>query len=253
MNVTEEFPKMLFDHEDALKQFKRDTYEDLFREYLALYRPLFEQIETEYLRAGDGDAYLNDLADSFVLKAKEACDAIPKKSRRTAFVVDHNSVMVIYVMPAIQEYHMTCSGPLLDALLTKWNAAFPQYQMRAGTFSDINSGFRRKLCYVTTAVCSSLGKDEDCYELRLLKDYRDGYLSEQPDGEELIREYYDIAPTIVNRINRSEQAREVYEQIYTDYIRPCISLIEEKKEEQCKEMYVQMMRVLQNKYLYNAV
>ena len=64
------------------------------------------------------------------------------------------------------------------------------------------------------------------------------------------QEYYDIAPTIVKRINKRTDRREVYESIWEQYLSPCIKLIEEDKNTECQEIYSQMVRELQKEYLF---
>jgi len=61
-------------------------------------------------------------------------------------------------------------------------------------------------CFITTATCETLGKPDNCYELNLFRDFRDNWLERQPDGKALIQEYYDVAPKIVNSINKRKDA-----------------------------------------------
>ncbi|MBR4169929.1 MAG: hypothetical protein IKR47_09390 [Lachnospiraceae bacterium] len=248
MGIYEDFSAMLSDSADYMNRFKRDTYADAFSDYLEHNRPLLDAIEEEYIQTDQPADVIDRLTDAFVSSAKAEYDA-QKKSKRTNYLIDHNTMMVVYVLPALQEYTGTVSEALTKALTDKWNATFTQYQIKPGTFSEINGGFKRKLCYVTTAVCLSIGKTEDCSEIRILKDYRDGFLAYESDGKKLIEEYYDIAPTIVNRINKEENASETYREIYRNYISPCIDLIGENRLQDCKDLYVQMMRTLQQQYI----
>ena len=41
-------------------------------------------------------------------------------------------------------------------------------------------------CFITTACCDVLGLDDDCFELRTLRRYRDDVLAKQPGGAALI-------------------------------------------------------------------
>jgi hypothetical protein len=47
-------------------------------------------------------------------------------------------------------------------------------------------------CFITTAVCDFLSEPDDCYELTLFRSFRDNWLSFQPDGKQLVEQYYDI-------------------------------------------------------------
>ena len=96
---------------------------------------------------------------------------------------------------------------IVDCMIERWNDHDLELKISKSEFEQIQGGFKSRLCYITTAVCASLGKPDDCYELNLMRRYRDEYLVNQKGGEEIVAEYYDIAPTIVNRINRMEKFR----------------------------------------------
>ena len=63
-------------------------------------------------------------------------------------------------------------------------------------------------------------------------------------------EYYEVAPGIVMLINMRQDAPEIYDGIYKEYLEPCLRLIEERRYESCREHYVSMVRELKEKYLY---
>ena len=83
-------------------------------------------------------------------------------------------------------------------------------------------------CFITTAVCDSFGKPDNCYELTSFRKFRDGWLSRQTDGRALIAEYYEIAPRIVRHINSMGNAKEIYRSIWDNYLQPCLTYIEEE-------------------------
>ena len=99
-----------------------------------------------------------------------------------------------------------------------------------------------KMCFLTTAVCEYLGKPDDCEELTTLRAYRDNWLAKQPGGRELIEEYYAIAPGIVRAMKDSPDYGELCETLLARYIRPCLALIAEGKNEECKRLYMEMVR-----------
>ena len=104
-------------------------------------------------------------------------------------------------------------------------------------------------CFITTAVCENLGKTDDCYELTTFRKFRDGWLSSQPDGKNLIAEYYSIAPAIVNKINHLPDASKIYDNIREKYLAPCLKLIEQGDNQSCKRLYVEMVTSLKKKFL----
>jgi tetratricopeptide (TPR) repeat protein len=121
---------------------------------------------------------------------------------------------------------------------------------------EINSSLRKidkainnAPCFITTAVCDCLNKPDDCYELTQFRLFRDKWLIHQPDGERLIGEYYDIAPKIVSSIDKYSEKMAIYQQIWTNYLRHCLSAIEDNDFEFCKTEYMRMVNKLKGKYL----
>ena len=108
--------------------------------------------------------------------------------------------------------------------------------------SSSSGGSGNGWCSITTAACEYFGKPDDCYELTMLRQFRDGWLAVQPGGEALIREYYRIAPSIVEALNASEQRDTIYQDIWNHYIMPCVWLIEQNAYEPCRELYEKMVQ-----------
>ncbi|WP_294823404.1 CFI-box-CTERM domain-containing protein [uncultured Eubacterium sp.] len=108
-------------------------------------------------------------------------------------------------------------------------------------------------CYLTTACIKAKGLPDDCYELEVLRSFRDNWLMNQPDGDEEIKEYYRIAPKIVVGINKCENSNEVWNKVYKKICK-CVSLItnDAKNESYMNEaynIYKNMTKSLKEKYL----
>ena len=104
-------------------------------------------------------------------------------------------------------------------------------------------------CFITTACVAALGCLDDGHELTVLRAFRDGWLKNQPDGEEMIHEYYQTAPKIVNAINTKPDSDEIYAGIFQEFIRPCVSYLEVGKNEDTLMLYRKMVEALTDKYL----
>jgi hypothetical protein len=74
-------------------------------------------------------------------------------------------------------------------------------------------------CFITTACCDVLGLGDDCFELRVLRHYRDRALAKQPGGAAAIVSYYQLAPLVLARIPDSARAI-VLRSAYARYILP---------------------------------
>lgn len=107
----------------------------------------------------------------------------------------------------------------------------------------------RSSCYITTAVCSSFGKSDDCYELQAFRNFRDDWLKKQSGGESLIQEYYETAPQIIEKIDLNEDSSTIYRYIWETYLSKCLSFIEMKQFEECKHLYICMVEDMRHKYV----
>lgn len=103
-------------------------------------------------------------------------------------------------------------------------------------------------CYITTAVCQSFGKADDCYELCVFRNFRDNWLKRQSNGSNLIDEYYRTAPRIVEMIDSDTNANFIYENIWNKYLRRCMKYIETEQFEKCRDLYIEMVNTMKEKY-----
>lgn len=233
---------------DPMKGFRKDQYEGNFESFYGSHRSLFEAIEYVYRNDEQPDGWLIKLADQLVKAAKDDLATYKLKGSRNQRLLDLNLLISVYMVPAALKYPATFSEPFADCLLERWNKEFHTNVGKA-TFDEIDNGFHRKLCYITTAVCESLGKGLDCYELQVLKDYRDHYLELTPEGHALVEEYYDIAPTIVKRMDKQRDRDMLYKELYENYVMPCIREIESREYEACREKYQEMVLDLKARYM----
>jgi tetratricopeptide (TPR) repeat protein len=104
-------------------------------------------------------------------------------------------------------------------------------------------------CFITSAVCGSFAKPDDCYELTLFRQFRDGWLAAQPEGPALIEQYYRAAPAIVAAIDRRPDRDAVYRGVWDAWLAPCLRAIENGQLEDCKGRYISMVETLGAEYL----
>lgn len=241
---------MLREIEKPLDSFKKSSYQQGFEVIYNKYVPVMDAIEAVYSSVMEPEQCIENMAQALVGTAVERVNECTKKSQRESVMMDMNMTMAVYVFPMLLKYKGTSSRPLVDKILADWKEAFPKSNLQAAEYEYIEKGFHRKFCYITTAVCETFQKPDDCYELTLLRNYRDQYLASLPEGEALIKAYYDVAPTIVKHINKQKDSSVIYENIWKDYLSPCISMIEEGKNEDCRALYTEMVENLQEKYFY---
>lgn len=230
--------------------FKRETYADTFQSYREENGGFFLELDRA-LAAGQQEELSWELAGAVTGYVKETLGAVREKRRREAAQLNYNMFMAVYFLPAILEGKQNGAKELADSICAKWAETFPGNRIQSADFATIQSGFRTKMCYITTAVCKSLHKPEDCRELELLRGYRDGYLMRH-GGAALVEEYYDIAPTIVKRINKLPDAEREYRYLWERYLKPCVAAIENGEPEVCGGTYTEMVEELKRKYVATA-
>lgn len=242
-----------------IAEFGKDTYDESFQSFLDEHGALWEMMTAPLMEETDAETAkkgCEEVAVALAKQAEEIRGTENRKSRRDRMQLELNLYMVSYVLPALLEYcrlHMGAkSGEisvLTDAICEAW-AGYPGGgHIEAADYQSIKSGFKTKLCFVTTAVCNGLHKAPECEEIRLMKQYRDEYLLAQPGGEQLVKEYYNIAPTIVKRIARAQEPEAEYQYLWDHYISRCVALAGEGREEECRDVYEEMMLSLKDKYL----
>lgn len=117
------------------------------------------------------------------------------------------------------------------------------------TLSSSLTGKKKSSCFITTAVCEYYGKPDDCDELMILRKYRDTWLKKQPRGQELIDDYYNKAPVIVQKLKDSKYYEKYCTILWNEYIRPCVAMIIANQFEECKNKYIEMVKYIQKELI----
>lgn len=116
------------------------------------------------------------------------------------------------------------------------------------SYRDCQTYKNHSSCFITSAVCRSTGKPDDCRELTVMRAFRDAWLAEQPGGAEAIEEYYACAPSIVAAIEARPDSAAILSGVYERFILPCVELFEQGKNEECNKLYQQMVGSLKTQY-----
>ena len=232
------------------KKITKAEYEAAFSEIYEAAEPVFRALdEAAAAMPGDADARLLECANAFLdaLELDWAANRSPRGAQD-----DDKMVIAVFFVPAIRKMGLPASEAFCAVLQAEWVRRYPKTPFYLGDYDTISTGFRKKLlglCFITTAVCEELGKPDDCEELTAFRVFRDGYLKTCPDGEDLIREYYDIAPGIVTCINLASDRHETYREIRDAWLSPCYDDLQNGRLADCKARYTQMVRTLEARFL----
>lgn len=104
-------------------------------------------------------------------------------------------------------------------------------------------------CFLTSACTAARGLPDDCHELQTLRSFRDNWLKQQPDGVTLIAHYYEVAPKIVEAIDKLENRLEIWDGVYRELVVPCVKLIEAGNNQEALATYRNETMMLKQKYV----
>ncbi|WP_194757503.1 CFI-box-CTERM domain-containing protein [Aliidiomarina indica] len=119
---------------------------------------------------------------------------------------------------------------------TLWQTAMDG-DCRVKTFSE---------CFLTTATVHCIGLADNCWELETLRGFRDNFLLQNSEGRALVSEYYDIAPAIVEAVNRRSDSQWQWLKTYWTGILPTALLVKAGMHTTAQRLYHRMVRDLQS-------
>ena len=98
-------------------------------------------------------------------------------------------------------------------------------------------------CFLTTACVEYAGLPDDCHELTTLRQFRDRYIANLPDGASLISEYYTTAPAIVSAVHAEPRRESILAGMLAE-IQSIVSEIEESRNDSALKRYRNMFNRL---------
>ncbi|MEM9458844.1 MAG: DUF4157 domain-containing protein [Myxococcota bacterium] len=108
---------------------------------------------------------------------------------------------------------------------------------------------KKTRCFLSSACVQAHGLPDDCFELTTLRRFRDGYLQSLPTGPATIEQYNDLAPRILDGIDRCPDADARLEALYDELVAPCVRLIVSEQPHAALELYEAQVRALEHRYL----
>lgn len=233
----------------GIPYFKKKSYEEFFKEAYEKHRDMIMGLPGLCGGEGTDEAQMiEDLASVIPSYVGKKSQDLPKRTKDKVGV-DYNLTMAAYVIPMLCYQRDPRNERIAERMVEIWNDnKVTAYTLQKSDYDQIAKGFKKGLCYITTAVCVSQGKPDDCLELTVLRRYRDRYLMQTEEGRTLVEEYYNIAPVLVHAIDMQKDPAGIYDEIYRDYLCPCIDLAAEGENEACKRLYTDMVENLKSRY-----
>ena len=249
----EEIPGIFLRYPTLMKKFNEFDYEEAFESFMAAERGVIEKVDLacrmlpEEERAERLQAIAERLVDTIMQEIQNRTKG--SFGKKAVVVNDCKMQQVVFIVPMVRELHLSVSEEFADQIVAAWAARNKGDTYYKGDYHKMIRGFRnRKACYITTAVCETFDKPDNCYELMRFREFRDDYLLKQPECPALVDEYYELAPRIVAAIDMCPDSAQIYEGIWEEYLSPCLQMIEAEDYEGCEGTYVTMVRTLEQKY-----
>ena len=100
-------------------------------------------------------------------------------------------------------------------------------------------------CYLTSACMKYFQEkfDDNCYELTVLRWFRDNFVSKED-----IEHYYEVAPVIVETINKEKKPGIIYDYIYDNIVNYCVEQIEQGNYEAAYSRYKNSVLALEEQF-----
>lgn len=97
-------------------------------------------------------------------------------------------------------------------------------------------------CFLTTACVDAMGMADDCWVLESARKFRDTFMTETPEKAREIREYYEIAPQVVEGINKRGDAKRIWKRFFWGDIIPFVESIQKSELEKAHELYKKLIK-----------
>lgn len=104
-------------------------------------------------------------------------------------------------------------------------------------------------CFITTATCKSHNLPDDCHELTSLRAFRDNFMKKDEKMMAEVMEYYEIAPKICSNIDKLENSSEIYDSIWSEYLRDAVDSVDAGENQKAYEIYKNMVFDLKKRFL----
>ena len=245
------------DYELQLSKFTANKYADGFEEYKQRCIPILNRFR-QYASLSEDNihAMVTELTSAIIqlIEKDIAVKSSKNKTPKATIIDQYRFFLTVYLVPMVRNLNYNFSEPFADSMIEVWAEKYPKYPFQKSEYDKLLEGFKRKgMCFITTAVCETMNKEDDCSELMAFRHFRDTYMLETQERMALVEEYYLVAPVIVTSINMRSDSSETYKQIWMKYLQPCLKAIEEKRLDDCEDQYSKMVKELKHQYYFRNI
>ncbi len=104
-------------------------------------------------------------------------------------------------------------------------------------------------CYIVSAVCKNLNFMKEYHRtVIMIGSMRNRFLKLHPEMREMIDSYYTFAPEVIEKIDASGNAKEIYQYLWSHFITPIVNLMHKRDYVKAMTLYIQMVYQQFRKY-----
>ncbi len=138
-----------------------------------------------------------------------------------------------------------------DSHYEKWCSSWDH--VKCVDYKEDEDSKSSSLCYLTTIVCNILGFADDVTYLQTLRYFRDEVLQKDEQYKEILATYDIVGPIIAKNLSEEEHRKQIALNLFNLGISKVCKLIEEKKEKEAVELYMEMTKLLISGYEINNI
>ena len=114
--------------------------------------------------------------------------------------------MAVYVIPFLNYSRNEDCEKLSRRIVEAWNEKkVTSLTLSHSSYDDIAEGFRANYVIPLQQCVNICRNEDDCYEMQVMRRFRDEYLMQTDEGRSIIKDYYEVAPGIVMILNMQKR------------------------------------------------
>ena len=141
----------------------------------------------------------------------------------------------------------TCQYSTQKVISCTRDAESGNFRCTHGASVPSTGGTKKGPCFLATACVEFAGLPDDCVELQVMREFRDNYVANLPEGPGIISTYYEVAPGIIERI-KNDGARELIYAYMLSRLRTVVEMIQSGRHAEAHALYMSEYKKLRERY-----
>lgn len=120
---------------------------------------------------------------------------------------------------------------------------------KLGYKDDFTDALFNADCFLTSACVFHKGLEDNCYQLTQLRKLREEFMRPHKIYSQLLQEYKEVAPKMLEKINVAENKTQILDSIYEQLVKPSVGFLEMGEKEKAVLHYTHFVEQMKQLYL----